>query len=78
VARRDALKLIFQETRFAADFFEFGGSDRVYGRQQLISEPEHLPLNDPEKDVRQEQANRTVRELAFASALELGSTSRRG
>jgi len=32
---------------------------------------EHLLLNDTEKDVRREQANRTVRELIFALALEL-------
>lgn len=28
--------LIFQETRFAPDFFEFGRSGRVYSRKQII------------------------------------------
>lgn len=28
--------LMFQETRFAPDFFEFGRSGRVYSRKQII------------------------------------------
>jgi uridine phosphorylase len=36
---------------------------------------EHLLLNDTEKDVRRDRANRAVRELAFALAIELGSTA---
>ncbi len=41
----------FQEQRFAADFFEFGRSGRVYNRDQIIrldSQPIHavLPLSN--------------------------------
>jgi uridine phosphorylase len=34
---------------------------------------DHLLLSDPEKEARRERANRTVRELAFALALELST-----
>src|SRR6266498_4090932 len=39
---------------------------------------EHLLLSDAEKDVRRQQANRTVRELTFALALELDQGLREG
>jgi uridine phosphorylase len=39
---------------------------------------EHLLLSDTEKDVRRDQANKTVRELAFALALELDEGIKEG
>lgn len=39
---------------------------------------EHLLLSDAEKDVRRQQANRTVRQLTFALALELDQGLREG
>jgi hypothetical protein len=40
--------LMFQETRFAQDFFEFGRSGRVYHRQQVIfSETQEIAARFP-------------------------------
>jgi hypothetical protein len=46
---------IFQEQRFAADFFEFGRSGRVYARDQIIrldSQPIHAVLPLPNLAIR--------------------------
>jgi hypothetical protein len=46
---------IFQEQRFATDFFEFGRSGRVYTRDQIIqldSQPIHVVLPLPNLAIR--------------------------
>lgn len=61
----------FQEQRFAADFFEFGRSGRVYTRNQIIrlnSQPIHAVLPLPNLAIR--LLDKNTAQLTYNSQVE--------
>jgi hypothetical protein len=64
----------FQEQRFAADFFEFGRSGRVYTREQMIrldSQPIDAVLPLPNLSIR--QIDRHTAQVTYDSQVEYDS-----
>lgn len=61
----------FQEQRFAADFFEFGRSGRVYTRDQIIcldSQPIHAVLPLPNLAIR--LLDKNIAQVTYNSQVE--------
>jgi hypothetical protein len=64
----------FQEQRFAADFFEFGRSGRVYTRDRIIlleSQPIHAVLPLPNLTIR--LLDRHTAQVTYNSQVEYGN-----